>query len=270
MIQRVGIFFNPHKHKVFESVERLKQVLEGRGTEVSFVTSTESHDMNGDPPPDLLLVLGGDGSVLRSLPMALRWNVPVAGIHFGKFGFLTRFELAKVLEDPDCCLHGFCLSPRQLLRIIDPAQGVPEYALNDVVLHRPIGLNTLEFVLQVDGGYLEPVQADGVLISTPTGSTAYALSAGGAVIFPQAKVLQVTFLAPHTIAMRPLVLDAASHVTILVNGPRPMHLAVDGLAFDEVRQLSLTGAQQTFQLACPQEDTHPQILVQKLFLGKRG
>jgi NAD+ kinase len=172
---------------------------------------------------DLLVTLGGDGTLLRGVRQVVGHNVPVLGVNLGRLGFLTSVRPPDLEDALSKALAGEAyLDPRFTLegRIIngDGAQGPRLWALNDLVLHKGGAARVTRLDLEVGrDGKLEEVgsfSADGVIVATPTGSTAYSLSAGGPIIAPTMDCIVVTPISPHTMAMRPLVLPDHVRLTI--------------------------------------------------------
>lgn len=172
---------------------------------------------------DLLMTLGGDGTLLRGVRQVVGHNVPVLGVNLGRLGFLTSVRPPDVEEALSKALAGEAfLDPRFTLegRIMngDGGQGPRLWALNDLVLHKGGAARVSRLDLEVGrDGELEEIgsfSADGVIVATPTGSTAYSLSAGGPIIAPTMDCIVVTPISPHTMAMRPLVLPDHVRLTI--------------------------------------------------------
>lgn len=173
---------------------------------------------NSDLPDDinLFLSLGGDGTFLESLTFIRNRDIPVAGINFGRLGFLTT---ARVEEDNEWIgklLSGnFSIEERTLLHLQSPLYTLPEdfypYALNEITLQRKSPV-MLEITVYIDGKPLPQYMADGILIGSATGSTAYSLSIGGPIVTPDSKVLIIAPIAPHNLNVRPIIVPETSVV----------------------------------------------------------
>ncbi len=184
----------------------------------------QSHEPLEDPSGiDLLLTLGGDGTLLRGVRQVMGHGVPVLGVNLGRLGFLTSVSPPDLEDALGEALAGEAfLDPRLTLegRIIDAegSAGPPLWALNDFVLHKGGVARVVRLDLEVEReGSPEEIgsfSGDGVIVSTPTGSTAYSLSAGGPIIAPTMDCIVVTPISPHTMAMRPLVLP--DHVLLTI------------------------------------------------------
>ncbi len=170
---------------------------------------------------DLVIVVGGDGSMLKVAAMLADWGIPVVGVNRGRLGFLTdirpeaiEYKIAQVLAGE------YKVEPRFLLdaSVMD-AQGNQRLigsALNDVVLHPGVAAQMIEFELAIDGELVYNQVSDGLIVATPTGSTAYSMSAGGPIMHPKLDALVLVPMYPHSLSSRPIVIDAGSEISIVV------------------------------------------------------
>ncbi len=160
---------------------------------------------------DAILVLGGDGTFLATARLAGEREIPIVGVNLGGLGFLTEITREDLRSTLLASLAGEgSVDRRRMLRaVVRRAGGGTEayQALNDVVLSRGALGRTVDIEARVDGSYLASFKADGVILSTPTGSTAYSLSAGGPLVHPSVRVLVLAPICPHTLSVRPLVID---------------------------------------------------------------
>ncbi|MDO5651051.1 MAG: NAD(+) kinase [Moraxella sp.] len=178
---------------------------------------------------DLVIVVGGDGSILQAAQTFVGTNIPVFGVNRGRLGFLADVSPQDVETKLQEVLNGsYQLDERFLLlmQIIDGESVVHEdVALNDVVLHAGKSVHAIDFQLKINGIDVYRQHADGLIVSTPTGSTAYALSAGGPIIHPSLDAICLAPMHPHTLSSRPIVVSSDSHITIRVhrdNRTQPM------------------------------------------------
>ena len=181
---------------------------------------------------DLLVTLGGDGSILRAARAAAPYCTPILGVNLGRVGFLTEAEPEMWREVLSQVLAGdYWIEERMMLQVAahrdSEVLGRAE-ALNDVVVGRGARARVVHLRTEVDGGYLATYVADGLIVATPTGSTAYALAAGGPVLPPQLRSILLVPIAPHLSMERPIVLSEGVIVHIFVTGGRPAVLTVDG------------------------------------------
>lgn len=215
----------------------------------------------------LLLVLGGDGSILRLLHR-LKGNSPaIFGINIGSLGFLTCLGAAEYREAVDSILAGnYVLSQRTLLQV---THGGKEFlALNDVVISRGERSRLVKTRVRIDGQELTDYNADGLIISTPTGSTAYSLSSGGPILTPESGAFVVTPICPHVLTNRSVVVSDESiiDVELLVHG-QEVFATVDGQAFFEIQlgeRLTLQKSSRRLALAMLPGRSFSDVLRQKL------
>lgn len=183
---------------------------------------------------DALLTLGGDGTLLRGARLIASHQVPILGINMGRLGFLTCCRADQLTDALDhLARREYTAEQRMsLVASIDRPGGAAReswVALNDVVVHKGGVARIASLKVGVNGLPIATYAADGVVISTPTGSTAYSLSAGGPVVFPTLESILVTPVSPHTLGIRPLLLPAESEVTVQrEDGPTDIMVTVDG------------------------------------------
>jgi NAD+ kinase len=220
---------------------------------------------------ELLLVMGGDGSILRALHRSGGKIRPIFGINIGSLGFLTCVGSDEYLKAIDCILSGnYLLSPRSLLDVAieGPDGRVPlECALNDVTISRGERSQLVKLQASVDGSTLTEYHADGLIIATPTGSTAYSLAAGGPILMPDSGALVITPICPHVLSNRSLVISDRSEVVISAAGNQDIFVTVDGRSPHSLKpsaRVSLHRSPLTLPLAMMPDTTFPEILRQKL------
>lgn len=189
---------------------------------------------------DLLVVLGGDGTLLATGRLLQDCSVPILAVNLGSLGFLTEItleELYPVLEDVLADRH--TTDHRYLLEacIHRNRQEVARYtAVNDIVLHKTSLARIVDFRVSLDGAFASTFRADGLILSSPTGSTAYSLSAGGPVVLPSVDAMIVTPIAPHMLNSRPLVIPSSALVEVQFEyREEPIHLTADGQVGEELR-----------------------------------
>jgi NAD+ kinase len=238
-VRTVSILYNPDVPQARPLAEEMLAWIEQREGRAQLWTAD-------DPPAEpcwqeieLLVTLGGDGSLLRAVQVTAPYHTPVLGVNLGRVGFLTearqetwRDVLARVL------VGDYWVEERMMLRAVvrqgGQVTGQAE-ALNDVVAGRGARAQVVHLRAEVDGGYLTTYVADGLIVATPTGSTAYALAAGGPVLPPQLRNILLVPVSPHLSMERPIVLSEGVTVRIIVTGGRPAVLTVDGTVQAELR-----------------------------------
>ncbi len=167
---------------------------------------------------DLIIAIGGDGTFLAAARAIANYDIPLIGINLGRLGFLVDISPSQVHAKLDQILKGHYKEENRYLlhtRIIRDQKTIhQETAVNEVVVHRWITPSMIEIVTHIDGVFLNSQRSDGLIISTPTGSTAYSLSAGGPILYPSLKALVLVPLSPHTLSNRPIVIDDSSEIEI--------------------------------------------------------
>jgi len=187
---------------------------------------------------DLLLVFGGDGTILRVAREIAGSQTPILGINIGSLGFLTAVPSSELRHALDAVWSGqYTFECRSLLQAKGRCggQSIDYPALNDIVFSRGAASRLIELEVRVDGEPLTRYRCDGLIVSSPTGSTAYSMAAGGAVVFPTAEVLALTPICPHTLSNRPLILPMTARIEVrVVSQTAPALLSADGQVLGEL------------------------------------
>ena len=204
---------------------------------------------------DLLVVFGGDGTMLRVAREIAGSRTPILGVNIGGLGFLTAVPSANLPQALKRVWNGqFKFESRVLIQATGLCSGrlVEQTALNDIVIGRGVSSRLIDLDVSVDGDPLARYRCDGLIVSSPTGSTAYSLAAGGAVIFPTAEVLALTPICPHTLSNRSLILPLNARIDVKVISPRPATiLSADGQVVSELAtgdQITIRRARRTVRL----------------------
>ena len=230
-------------HLGYDGLPQVLATLQGLAPDLGLRLSYEEtiRGPAGDGAPvivpdeaDALLTLGGDGTLLRAARIIGNRAVPILGINLGRLGFLTCAPAAG-LETAlrRFAANDYVVEPRMTLdarvRGVDGVDRAQWRALNDVVLHKGGFARVVTLCVQANGETVAHYSADGIVLATPTGSTAYNLSAGGPVVFPTLETIIVTPVSAHTLAVRPLVLPPTAEITMRVeDGPEELLVTVDG------------------------------------------
>lgn len=220
------------------ALQRVRELAPGLGLDL-FVEPELPRERGDEPLEspdgiDALLTLGGDGTLLRGARLLQGREVPILGVNMGRLGFLTCCPADQLAHSLMRFARGdYTVESRMLLRAAVIAADRTErdnwLALNDVVIHKGGFARVVALRVAVDDEPIASYSADGVVVATPTGSTAYSLSAGGPVVFPTLDMLIVTPVSPHTLAIRPVVLPATARVTVQAEGgPEELMITVDG------------------------------------------
>jgi len=174
-----------------------------------------------EEPLDALLSLGGDGTLLRGARLACRRGVPILGLNMGRVGFLASAGSHSGTDALARLSRGAYTIERRLALEARLGDAEPFVAVNDVVVHKGGIARVIRLSVVVDGEAVGPYSADGIIVATPTGSTAYSMSAGGPIVVPSVDALVITAICPHTLAVRPLVVPSTARITICPLEPLP-------------------------------------------------
>lgn len=231
-IHRVGLWCNCEKDSAIEAAKHLLEIFHRHGVEISVnadlmsAASCPDCDTSFDRC-DLMITFGGDGTLLTGLKYAVESDIPVLGINMGHVGFLTELEPGCEDACVQRLLYGeYNIEERMLLET--SVAGCP-VALNDATVTRaPSSGRILTAEVYVNGSLAESFSGDGLIVSTPTGSTAYSFAAGGPVVQPDMKLLLLTPICPHTLNTRPMIVPANATVEIAVTKGSEGMLAMDG------------------------------------------
>lgn len=231
--RRVAVLFHPRVEASVDLAHELVAVLEAHGARVILRNAWDHSALEEAlAQVDWAVALGGDGTVLRTLRLAATYNVPIIGVNFGRLGFLAEITPARALQELPTLLDGRgWLEERIILRTtarVGGAQRGPFEVINDVFVGRGAVAKPVRLETAVDGVPLMRFAADGLIVATPTGSTAYSLSAGGPVVAPSMEVLILTPVVPHPIPVRTIVLPIQSVIDITLHADVPAVLSVDG------------------------------------------
>ncbi len=284
-IRRIGIISKPKKTEIREIAPPLIQWLRERKIEVcidketaSILESSEKCLSRNELPGqvDLVVVLGGDGTLLAAVRALNRKVVPVLGVNLGGLGFLTVIPREQLYATLEGVLEGnFRVEKRVQIEgeLVRADEAISSFlALNDVVLNKGAIARILDFDVLVDGKFVSTYKSDGLIVSTPTGSTAYSLAAGGPVVMPAVEAFIVTPICAHTLTNRPLVLPNTATIAVIVKSQREAaYLTVDGqvgIAAHSEDILRLRKATSTVELILPPEKDYFEILRQKLKWGE--
>jgi NAD+ kinase len=186
---------------------------------------------------DLVVAVGGDGTFLRGARTAARIGAPVIGVKVGRLGFLTEVEPQDGADLIVAALAGTVPIEERLAVVAEPADAAsfePQWGMNEIMVEKGARHRLVRLRVTVDGAYVTTLSADGVIVATPTGSTAYSFSAGGPIVSPSVEALVLTPVAPHMVFDRSLVLDALQSVVIEVVGDEAGLLSADGRAAIEL------------------------------------
>ncbi len=285
-MQRIGVVAKPKKPEAEPVLRNLVAWLRARGLEV--VADQEAAAICAEAGPglprdevvawaDLLVVLGGDGTLLAVARMIGPREVPILGVNLGGLGFLTEVTLDELFPTLEVVLKDqFAVSRRLTLsaRVLRDGGVIASYeALNDAVITKSALSRIVDLEAHVNGEYVATFRADGLIVSTPTGSTAYCLAAGGPIIYPTLPALVIIPICPHTLTNRPLVVPDGAVVEIIQGtAGEDVHLTVDGQVGVPLRHrdvVSLERSARTIALIKSPKLNYFQLLRTKLKWGER-
>lgn len=269
MLKRIAFVVNSQKPRAGELANFLEGVCQENGVE-----STRSSDypiaegyLEGS---DACCVLGGDGTILSAAPESMRSGVPVFGVNQGKLGFLATYSPASIREHFVAVLRGeFDIQKRSVLHCIT-ADNQHALALNDAVIKSEDGRRLIGLQVWCGDTLVTEYFSDGLIFSTPTGSTAYNLSAGGPIIMPGAEVLVMTPICPHSLSNRSLVLTRETQLKVCVLQNDPAQVTLDGATRfegDNIFPLNIYISRRELPLLLPRSYSYFTILRQKLGWG---
>jgi NAD+ kinase len=283
--QSIGIISRPRRSDLCVVVPPLLKWLEARGIQTLLDEETANclpHGTKGltrqkvADSSQLLLVLGGDGTLLAAARLAAPRGIPVLPINMGSLGFLSNFTLQELHPALDDTLEGrFSLSERVLITVdLERAGKVidTQRVLNEVVINKGALARMIELELIIDGDFVCRYRADGLIIATPTGSTAYSLSAGGPIVHPTVESFVITPICPHMLSDRPLVIRDSSTIEMKLSGnTESVFLTLDGqrgIPLQPGDIVRAARAKELLKLIQPPKKSYFEILRNKLKWGE--
>lgn len=224
---------------------------------------------------DLAIVLGGDGTMLNIARALAPFGIPMVGVNQGRLGFLTDISLDTKRQTIAAMLEGKFVTEQRMLLATRILRGDVEVfnsrALNEVGVHRDNNSNMIEFEVRIDGEYLYNQRADGLLVATPTGSTAYALSSGGPILHPSLNLIALVPVCPHTLSNRPIVVKSEALIEILMHRSRNVRVRFDGHSYFDLQdgdKLEITRYPKPITLLHPLGHSYYHTLREKLLWNK--
>lgn len=227
----------------------ISYISEKGGSGIHFVSTGEEAECAAPSQEEIpqeiecVLVLGGDGTLIRAATCMVKRNLPIIGVNLGTLGYLCELEEATVFDAIDQLMEdNYMLEKRMMLKGYEFKNGEKrnkKIAFNDVVIHRTGALSVVNLIVYVNGEYLNTFHADGIIISTPTGSTGYNMSAGGPIIDPKAQMILITPINDHNLNSQSIVLEATDEVVIEVGKRRSQKDETVEVSFDGNNALKL-------------------------------
>lgn len=237
-----------------------------------FETFSNKEDLKSKKT-ELFFTFGGDGTIVNSLLFIEDSEIPIVGVNTGRLGFLASFTKEEIFSELDQILKGeYKLSLRSVIEVVSPHKGLFfPYALNDVTVSRKETTSMITVDSFIDGEFLNVFWGDGVIISTPTGSTAYSLSCGGPIISPNNENFAITPIAPHNLNVRPLIVNDDVEIRLKIDSRVPQYsLSLDSrlVHIDTDIEIVIRKAKFKVQLVQPQNLSFFETIRQKLLWGK--
>jgi len=280
-IEKAGLVIKPHAPDIENILKDVIDYLEKRNIEsvLEEIASQKIKRKKGisrenlPGKVDLLVVLGGDGTLLSIAHLAAQKKIPVLGVNLGSLGFLTEVPLDEMFITLDSFLEGNeeIISPRRMLKT--RFKGKIYYCLNDVVINKGALARMIQFTIWIDDKEVATLRADGLIMSTPTGSTAYSLAAGGPIIKPYIPAIILAPICPHTLSFRPMVISSNSKIKVkLVTAGEEVYLTLDGQRGDLLVKNDIMEIEQApfeLQLISSPKRNYFDLLKKKLGWGQK-
>ncbi|MBI5136787.1 MAG: NAD(+)/NADH kinase [Nitrospirae bacterium] len=282
-MKKIGIIAKLHHEVALTALRELCGWLEERGKEVYLDATTaklverESKYRKSEIPRlvDLIVVLGGDGTLLSAARLMVDFEVPLLGVNLGSLGFLTEVPSDEMLSTLEKVFAGDVeIEKRLLLKAQVVRQGevvASSYCLNDVVVSKGTLARMIRMHIIVDGQFMTGLRADGLIVASPTGSTAYSLSAGGPIVHPEADVLVLAPISPHVLTNRPVILPHTARIEIhLISEEEASMVTFDGQVGFSLRSgdvIEVRAAENRLNLIVSPERNYYEVLRTKLKWG---
>ena len=289
-IRRVGVVIKPHQPEVLQTICRLAEWLDTHGltlvgtpelersrieSEVGCAVETLESDKLA-ASVDLLVVLGGDGTMIATARMVGDSEVPVLGINYGSLGYLAEFRIEEMFPALETILAGNYRLDSRVMLAVELFRGEEQVTrnrvLNDVVINKLALARIIEIEAYLNSQYVNSFRADGLIVSTPTGSTAYNLSAGGPVIYPSMNAVVITPICPFTLSNRPIVVPDDALIELCLKTPEEeVVLTLDGqvgLPLKVGDRVVIRKSRTTFNLVQPMNRNYFDVLRDKLRWGR--
>ena len=289
-IKRIGIVLKPHQPDALKTICELVEWLGARGIALSggpeiererieHATGCPVETVDADKLPssvDLILVLGGDGTMIATARIIGDREVPVMGVNFGGLGYLAEFRIEELYTALEAILSGNYRLDRRVMLAVELLRGSDQVTshqvLNDVVINKSALARIIEIEAYLNEQFVNSFRADGLIISTPTGSTAYNLSAGGPVIFPSMNAVVITPICPFTLSNRPIVVPDDAVIELRLKTEREdVALTLDGQVGFPLKvenRVVIRKSRTTFNLVQPMNRNYFDVLRDKLRWGR--
>ena len=289
-IKRIGIVLKPHQPEALKTIcelavwlaERDLKMVGGPQIERERIEHQTGCSVEEVEPEqlasevDLMLVLGGDGTMIATARMIGDREIPVLGVNYGGLGYLTEFRIEELFSALESILAENYRLDRRVMLEVQLRRGdqtpMTNRVLNDVVINKSALARIIEIEAYLNGQFVNAFRADGLIVSTPTGSTAYNLSAGGPVIFPSMNAVVITPICPFTLSNRPIVVPDDAEIELLLKTDKEeVALTLDGqvgFPLEVADRISIRKSRTTFNLIQPTNRNYFDVLRDKLRWGR--
>ncbi|MDT4896527.1 MAG: kinase [Acidobacteriota bacterium] len=289
-ISRVGVVVKPNQPEALKTTCRLVEWLDARGIKLIGIPELDRDRIEGETgcsieiveqeklaaSVDMIVVLGGDGTMIATSRMIGDYDVPVLGINYGTLGYLAEFRVEEMFQALESILTGDYRIDTRVRLAVEVMRGdeilMHSRALNDVVINKSALARIIEIEARMDGHLISGFRADGLIVSTPTGSTAYNLSAGGPVVYPSMNALVITPICPFTLSDRPIVVPDDALIELRLRTPNEeVVLTLDGqvgLPIHPEDRVLIRKSLTTFKIVQPTNRNYFEVLREKLRWGK--
>lgn len=264
-MERAGIFYNRDNEKAKYTAENLQKILQIRDIKSEIITTDEyKNDIT------FAFVLGGDGTILKTARYYAQYSVPILGINLGRLGFLSQAKSTQIEEAADYLLKGaFKTEDRIMLTAMNGRMN----ALNDIVIKGDGFSRTSRLYVHINDNIVCDYLADGIIVSTPTGSTAYTLSAGGPILAPILDAMVIVPICPHTMNARPIVIPSSEVIKVTSSQNKPLlKISADGqetfaIGINEEIEIKKSGSCAKLVLLNLEKNSFYSVLKEKLHWG---
>lgn len=284
-LKKIGVVVGPQKTEAWQLARQLGEWCQSRGmmmklranAEADNFESLDEHDGELAEDVDLIVSLGGDGTMLSVARFIGKRQVPVLGVNLGSLGYLTEFTKEELFSALEELREGSFYLDRRMLLDVRLTRGdeivASQRALNEAVVNFGSPVRMIELECRINGMFVNSFRADGMILATPTGSTAYSLSAGGPIVHPGMSAILLTPICPHTLSNRPVVVPGESVVDLIFPAASDgVMLTVDGqvqIALQPGDEITVLRSQTTFDLIRPTNRNYFEVLRRKLKWGTR-
>ncbi|MBE8189451.1 MAG: NAD kinase [Candidatus Thioglobus sp.] len=266
MFNVVGLITKPNDPTSEEVASKLRKFLKGLGIKVVF------YQQDIIDSAEMVIVLGGDGTFVGAARNFVDAEIPLLGVNLGRLGFLTDINADKMFDTIENVLAGQYNTEERFMLTCKTSDGEEHQALNDVVFHRSTAPRMINADVYINGKFVNNGSADGIIVNTPTGSTAYALSSGGPIINTGVDAISLVYISPHAMTYRPFIFNAGDEVRIRLKEPKHgASLIIDGQVSAPIhadKDVFIKKHKKSLKLIHPQDYDFFSILRSKLHWNK--